>query len=78
MTRRLLSPKQMREVYNIHRDDRSFCPGTRLMNRELRQAYLEGIIDAIRTSLNSPRSPYQPEAYGPDLRSAYELGFSCR
>ena len=45
---------------------------------EMRQAYLEGVIDALRTAGRRPRSPYQPEAYAPELRELYALGFSCR
>lgn len=61
----------MRSLYN---EIRRTCR----LQGEARAAYLEGVIDALRTMLNRPRSPYQPEAYGENLRQWYEDGFSTR
>lgn len=73
--RRTMSMDEMREVYDVYARSTRLWP--HLRHDHMRDAYLMGVVDALRTAFNSPRSPFDPPL-DPGLRSAYIDGFSIR
>lgn len=65
------------DLRQIYAEARKTCPIMGLFQPEERRAYLDGVVDALRTGLTW-RNTYNPEAYGDTLRAAYTSGFSCR